>query len=39
VVALRRGDHRSILEGDEAQDEEETVVETNMDLLGWPSSA
>jgi hypothetical protein len=35
VVALRRGDHRSILEGDEAQDEEETVVETNMDLLGW----
>jgi transposase-like protein len=36
VVALRRGDHCSILEGDETQEiEEETVAENNMDLLAW----
>ena len=36
VVALRRGDHCSILEGDETQKiEEESVVKNNMDLLGW----
>ena len=32
---LEEGDHCSILEGDEAQDEEETVAKDNMDLLGW----
>jgi putative transposase len=36
VVALRRGDHCSILEGGETQEiEEETVAEDNMDLLAW----
>jgi putative transposase len=36
VVALRRGDHCSILEGDETQKiEEESVAKDNMDLLGW----
>jgi len=36
VVALRRGDHCSILEGDETQEiEEESVAKDNMDLLGW----
>jgi len=33
---LRRGDHCSILEGDETPTiEEETVARDNMDLLGW----
>jgi hypothetical protein len=35
VVALRRGDHCSILEGDEAQDEEETVAKDNMNRPGF----
>ncbi len=36
MVALRKDDHCSILEGAETQEiEEETVAANNMDLLGW----